>query len=63
MRGVRARARPLAESYPVVWVEAIYGKGCSWGRNISGAIMIACGVNAEGWRKVLAVGPRQMKAI
>jgi len=51
------RSRSLAGHYPVVWTGALYEKVRVDGRVISMAVPVACGVNAQGRREVLAVEP------
>lgn len=52
------RGRSLADSrYPVLWTDALYEKVRVDGRVVSMAILIVCGVNEQGHREVLAVGP------
>jgi transposase-like protein len=52
------RERPLdGEPYPVLWVDALYEKVRYGGRVVSMAILIVCGVNAQGRREVLAIEP------
>lgn len=52
------RSRSLANSrYPVLWADALYEKVRVDGRVVSMAILIACGVNEQGHREVLAVEP------
>lgn len=51
------RSRSLAGHYPVIWTDALYEKVRVDGRVISMAVLVACGVNAEGQREVLAVEP------
>jgi putative transposase len=51
------KARPLAEEYPFLWIDALYQKVRVEGRVISVAVMIACGVNPAGSREILAVEP------
>ena len=52
------RTRSLAEtSYPVLWVDALYEKVRMDGRVISMAVLIVCGVDADGRREILAVEP------
>jgi len=50
-------SRSLAGHYPVIWTDALYEKVRVDGRVISMAVLVACGVNAEGQREVLAVEP------
>jgi putative transposase len=51
------KARPLAEEYPFLWIDALYQKVRVEGRVVSVAVMIACGVNPAGSREILAVEP------
>ena len=51
------KARPLAEEYPFLWIDALYQKIRVDGRVVSVAVMIACGVNPAGSREILAVEP------
>jgi putative transposase len=52
------RERPLEESYPFVWVDALYEKVRDYdGKVVSKAIMIAYGVNQRGKKEILAVEP------
>ena len=52
------RNRPLtSNSYPVLWVDALYEKVRYAGRVVSMAILLVCGVNDEGKREVLAIEP------
>lgn len=51
------RSRSLAGHYPVIWTDALYEKVRVNGRVVSMAVLVACGVNAQGQREVLAVEP------
>ena len=51
------RNRPLEDTYPVLWVDAMYEKVRYGGRVLSMAIQVVCGVNQEGRREVLAIEP------
>ena len=51
------RSRPLTGRYPVIWTDALYEKVRVDGRVVSMAVLVACGVNAQGQREVLAVEP------
>jgi putative transposase len=52
------RERSLdGEPYPILWVDALYEKVRYGGRVVSMAILIVCGVNAQGQREVLAIEP------
>lgn len=57
----RLRTRPLATTYPYVWLDATFVKGREDGRVVSQAVVIAVGVTAEGVREVLGVdiGPSE----
>ena len=46
-----------SNSYPVLWVDALYEKVRYGGRVVSMAILLVCGVNDEGKREVLAIEP------
>ncbi|BAL01112.1 putative transposase for insertion sequence element [Oscillibacter valericigenes Sjm18-20] len=51
------RSRSLAGRYPVIWADALYEKVRVDSRVVSMAVLVACGVNAQGQREVLAVEP------
>lgn len=52
------RNRPLNNNrYPVLWVDALYEKVRYDGHVVSMAIQLACGVNEEGTREILAIEP------
>jgi transposase-like protein len=51
------RNRSLTGSYPVIWTDALYEKVRVDGRVVSMAVLVDCGVNAQGQREVLAVEP------
>ena len=58
----RFRTRPLTEPYPYIWLDATLVKVRRAGRVVSGAVVLATGVNATtGLREVLglAVGPSE----
>lgn len=50
-------SRPLGTTYPMLWVDALYEKMRYGGRGVSMAILLACEVNEEGRREVLAIEP------
>ena len=56
--------RELTGGWPFVWLDATYLKARDNGRVVSKAVVIAVGVNAEGYREVLglAVGPAETEA-
>lgn len=45
------------EMYPVIWVDALYEKVRYGGHVITMAILLVCGVRADGRREVLAIEP------
>jgi transposase-like protein len=51
------RSRFLTDHYPVIWTDALHGKVRVDSRVVSMAVLVACGVNAQGQREVLAVEP------
>ncbi len=51
------RNRPLADTYPVIWIDALYEKIRDNHRVCNMAVHVVCGVNLEGKREVLAVEP------
>lgn len=51
------RNRPLPGHYPVIWTDALYEKVRVDGRVVSMAVLVACGVNEQGQREVLALEP------
>ena len=52
------RNRPLQQTYPFVWVDALYEKVRDYdGKVVSTAVMIAYGVNLEGKKEILAIEP------
>ncbi len=57
----RFRTRPLATTYPYIWLDATFVKGRENGRVVSPAAVIAVGVKASGEREVLGVdvGPSE----
>ena len=53
-----SRNRPLSGAvYPVLWVDARYEKVRVDGRIVSTAVLVACGVDENGRRDILAVEP------
>ena len=53
---VRAfRERKLTEAYPYLWLDATFPKVREGGRVVGMALMIAVGVNAQGFRSILGV--------
>ena len=51
------RNRPLENTYPVIWIDALYEKIRDNHRVCNMAVHVVCGVNLEGKREVLAVEP------
>jgi putative transposase len=56
--------RPLAGSWPYLWLDATYLKSRDNGRVVSKAVVVAVGVNLEGRREVLGIacGPSETEA-
>lgn len=51
------RQAPLSESYPVVWIDALYEKIREDQKVTSKAIMIAMAINSQGQKEMLAIEP------
>jgi putative transposase len=51
------RGRPLELAYPYLYLDAAYFKVNWGGRVVDLALLVAVGVNEEGYREVLAVEP------
>jgi len=51
------RQAPLSESYPVVWIDALYEKIRDNQKVTSKAIMIAMAINTQGQKEILAIEP------
>ena len=51
------RGRPLELAYPYLYLDAAYFKVNWGGRVVDLALLVAVGVNAEGYREVLVVEP------
>lgn len=49
------RKRPLTKVYPYLWLDAKYLKVRENGRVVSNALVVAYGVNEEGYREVIGV--------
>lgn len=49
------RHRPLEKRYPYLWLDALYIKLREGGRVQSKAVLVAYGVNEEGYREILGV--------
>jgi transposase-like protein len=47
--------RPLEGDWPYLWIDATYVKVRSSGRIVSGAVIVAVGVNSDGRREVLGM--------
>lgn len=53
------RERPLQETYPVLWVDALYEK-IRYGRHVKNmAVLVVVGVDETGRRDILAIEPMQ----
>jgi transposase-like protein len=55
--------RPIEGDWPYIWVDATYLKVRRGGRIVSVAVIIAIGVNADGRREVLGMGPTRDSTI
>ena len=53
----RWRDRPLEQAYPYLYLDATFFKVNWGGRVVDLALLVAVGVNEEGYREVLAVEP------
>ncbi len=51
------RHRPLENTYPVIWIDALYEKIRVDHRVCNMAVHVVCGVNLDGTREILAVEP------
>jgi transposase-like protein len=51
------RQAPLSDSYPVVWIDALYEKIRDNQKVTSKAIMIAMAINTKGQKEILAIEP------
>ena len=51
------RNRPLASTYPVIWIDALYEKIRDNCRVCNMAVHVVCGINLDGKREILAVEP------
>lgn len=51
------RERRLNDTYPVIWVDALYEKIRVDHRICNMAVLVVCGVNLDGKREILAVEP------
>jgi transposase-like protein len=49
------RERPLESAFPYVWLDAMYLKVREGGRVVGRAVLVAFGVNEDGYREVLGV--------
>src|SRR5881398_3728240 len=54
-------SRPIEGDWPYLWIDATYVKVRQSGRIVSVAVIIAVGVNSDGWREVLGmdIGPSE----
>ena len=50
---------PLSESYPVIWIDALYEKIREDQKVASKAIMIALGIYQDGQKEILAIDPME----
>ncbi|WP_295422294.1 IS256 family transposase [Sulfurovum sp.] len=57
------KTSPLKAYYPYLYVDATYLKVFNGSRFVSKAMIIAIGVNEEGYRKILDIAPMESEAI
>jgi transposase-like protein len=57
------KTSPLKAYYPYLYVDATYLKVFNGSRFVSKAMMIASGVNEEGYREILDIAPMESEAI
>ena len=57
------KTSPLKSYYPYLYVDATYLKVFNGSRFVSKAMMIAIGVNEEGYREILDVAPMESEAV
>lgn len=53
------RSRPLAHTYPVLWVDALYEKIRDGHRVVNMAVQVVVGMDLTGKREILAIEPMQ----
>lgn len=56
------REAPLEESYPVIWIDALYEKIRDNNKVTSKAIMVALAINHEGQKEILALEPMDQES-
>ena len=62
MRDVKVwQQRPLEEVYPIVYFDALWGKGHSNGQVVKVAVYLALGIKVDGNKEVLGCGPPTAK--
>jgi len=57
------KTSPLKSYYPYLYVDATYLKVFNGSRFVSKAMMIAIGVNEEGYREILDIAPMESEAV
>ena len=51
------QTKPLEQTYPVIWVDALYEKIRYDGRVVTMAVLVVAGITLEGRRDILTVAP------
>ena len=57
------KTSPLKSYYPYLYVDALYLKVFNGARFVSRAVMIAIGVNEEGYREILDMAPMESESV
>ena len=57
------KTSPLKAYYPYLYVDSLYLKVFNGSRFVSKAVMIAIGVNEEGYREILDIAPMESEAV
>ncbi|BAF72884.1 IS256 family transposase [Sulfurovum sp. NBC37-1] len=57
------KTSPLRSYYPYLYVDSLYLKVFNGSRFVSKAVMIAIGVNEEGYREILDIAPMESEAV
>ncbi|HHD78070.1 MAG TPA: IS256 family transposase, partial [Epsilonproteobacteria bacterium] len=57
------KTSPLKSYYPYLYVDSLYLKVFNGSRFVSKAVMIAIGVNEEGYREILDIAPMESEAV
>jgi len=57
------KTSPLKAYYPYLYVDSVYLKVFNGARFVSKAVMIAIGINKEGYREILDIAPMESEAV